>query len=173
MSDTSTIRWFDLMREFYGVNLTADRAVTWLRLLKEPDAVTDTDEDEICNVLRWVRKKRENDGYKTKPNLEALIMWIRWYRKEHNWRNKEGAPEEQTCGICHHGWITWYKEAGETPYPPDLYMFHGVDVPCMCSAGVVNLARYDQDQHREIEDRARLGIKQSAFENEWWKKGAA
>ena len=75
------LRWFDLFREYYGVNLTRDRAATWMRLMNEPDALSDVTEDELCDVLRWVRKKREGDEYRKAPTLEELIGWVKWYRK--------------------------------------------------------------------------------------------
>ena len=75
------LRWFDLFREYYGVNLTRDRAATWMRLMNEPDALSDVTEDELCDVLRWVRKKREGDEYRKAPTLEILIGWVKWYRK--------------------------------------------------------------------------------------------
>jgi len=77
----SEIRWFDLLREFFGVNLPVDRAATWVRLMNEPDALSDASEDELCDVLRWVRKKREGDEYRKNPTLEMLIGWVKWYRK--------------------------------------------------------------------------------------------
>jgi hypothetical protein len=76
-------RWFELMREYFGVNLTADRVGTWLKLLNAPDGCRDVTEDELCRVIRWVRQKRERDGEHQKaPTLETLIMWVRWYRKD-------------------------------------------------------------------------------------------
>lgn len=75
-------KWFDLLREFFGVNLNTDRAATWVRLLKEPDALPDVTETELCNVLRWVRKQREGDSERRVPTLETLIGWVKWYRKE-------------------------------------------------------------------------------------------
>jgi len=75
------MRWFDLIREYFGVNLTADRAQIWVKLMKEPDALTDVTETELCDVLRWVRKKREGDENRKTPNLEMLIGWVKWYRK--------------------------------------------------------------------------------------------
>lgn len=75
-------RWFDLLREFFGVTLSEDRAIRWLKLLKEPDAIGDVGEKELEQVLRWVRKQREGEENRKTPNLEMLIGWIKWYRKE-------------------------------------------------------------------------------------------
>ena len=80
----SDTRWFDLLREYYGVYLTRDRIDTWMRLIRERDALPDTNEFELCRVLRWVRKQRERDekARTQKPTLETLIGWVKWYRKD-------------------------------------------------------------------------------------------
>lgn len=78
-----TIEWYDLMREYFGVSLSVDRAALWIKLLKERDALPDLSTDELCNVLRWVRKQREGDANRKTPTLEMLIGWVKWYRKEH------------------------------------------------------------------------------------------
>jgi len=76
------ITWYDVMTEVFGLKLTEERASKWLSLLSEPDAIPDVSEDELCNVLRWARQKREHDKIKKLPTIEMLIMWVRWYRKE-------------------------------------------------------------------------------------------
>ena len=92
-------RWFDLLREYYGVNLSSDRVVLWLRLLREDDACGGrTTDDELCAVMRWVRKQREGDVGRRAPTLETVIGWVRWYRKEQSigrrgFRADDGSPE--------------------------------------------------------------------------------
>lgn len=83
MMKTTEPRWYDLLREFFGVNLTQDRVAMWVKLLHEPDALgRDLAEDDLCAVLRWVRKQREGEHGRKPPTLETLIGWVKWFRKE-------------------------------------------------------------------------------------------
>jgi hypothetical protein len=77
------ITWRDLMEDYFGVRLSADKATRWLRLMAEPDAIgSGVSPDELKRVVVWVRKKREGDEYRKTPTLETLIGWVKWYRKE-------------------------------------------------------------------------------------------
>ena len=91
---TSPVQWHELLSEYFGVYMTPAKADTWFRLLMEPDGLPDTNPDELCAAIRFVRAKRAEENAKaergpdserqrrTKPTLESLIGWVRWYRAD-------------------------------------------------------------------------------------------
>jgi hypothetical protein len=96
------ITWANILEDLYGVRLDKEKVSRWIVLIQEPDAVGDISEAELCEVLRWVRKKREGDQRRQRPTLETLIGWVKWYRKEQaaarrGWRHD---TDEGIIGLC-------------------------------------------------------------------------
>ncbi len=79
----SDLKWYEIMREHFGVHLTEARAQIWVQEMCLPDALKHITDFELGEVLHWVRKKREGQENRQTPTLEMLIGWVKWYRKEH------------------------------------------------------------------------------------------
>jgi len=162
---STDVKWFELLRAYYGKALSGQEVDTWIKLLREPDAVTDITEAELCEVIRWKRKQRESGETERqeRPTLERLIWWIRMYRKQRREKLRPANERETSdCGLCEgRGWISHWDSLGTQPTQEELLHTPPVAVPCLCGEGDTtrNMA-YDFEHHADLRERAEKGRQQ-------------
>jgi hypothetical protein len=77
-----------LMQEYHGVSMNAGKASFWateIRLSAPDGCGANTTDAEIEAAIRFALRKTATDRGRQRPraaNLNDLIMWVRWMRKE-------------------------------------------------------------------------------------------
>jgi hypothetical protein len=72
--------WIEVLADWYGVQMKADTAERWQGWVKEE--MKDVNPGEAAEALLWAAKTQRYSFPGGKPTVGAVIMCIKWRRKE-------------------------------------------------------------------------------------------
>jgi len=176
------LSWHDMLHEYYGVYMPKGRPELWMQLLQErsPSGCgPHTTPEEVAEAIRWVREKRasERDDKKVDVDLNTLIIWVRWYRKNQRSSSDIGEEYKSDCAMCMNGWVTVWPYLPKNPTYSDFSCRSGeFQVPCPCTKGrkvFGSLKDYQglrQEDVDNLNEAGYLGVKQTAMMREIQRK---
>jgi hypothetical protein len=81
--------WTDILADWYGINMRPEVAERWQRWVKEE--MSDVQPGEAADALLWAAKEQRFSFPQGKPTVAAVIMCIKWRRKEMSAQRRAGA----------------------------------------------------------------------------------